>query len=782
LRDRKRGRKSDGFAISFIALTPGLTDMKKICIMFPQMDNTRIQKRIDVIRYYHANDTSIRKTAKLFDVNYRTVHKWLKWHEHSGEKRLLENYHRPWNRFRIDVEEEAMRLKEQYPAITVRAMQNELTARGLKMSIKGIWGILHRFGCAGLDKKSMGNYFTQAKGHTREASARLEQATELLKAGRTDEAAAVLNPVPFLPSNEIITQIPDNLLNLRRKVEKAAALFGIVPLHQYLNDLRNLQTELKKAGMNYSALQIGIIELLALEWIYRPVEQLKKARELKKMLAATESGASYLLFELRFLLLVSEGIAHAELSHMPEARAIARLCRRMLAHRRYVSRQPMLDLSALYTYIDEFKKAEKIHEVILNKTVDPDNRKEVMTGYANILFTSGNYKKLSRIIRSKDFQEDWSIHARIFIFRAMLSLTRGEPQKAVEQCMEALKLCRHEELNKQIFNAYVIMACAHSSMGKASQACAIFHRLVLFLKKKNLKRYIPEIKLLLKLRTEKEYAGTPARDIHPVIRLILLLARGSYSRAYALARQKGILSSFFRFIFFFPETVVQRLHKGKPTYLPRAILMLPAFNHKNPAYHVKFIGKFLIYKDQRLLKTRLQPKETAFIIHLASRAGTPGTSIQIDGIYKNFWPKARQPARNFSHTLVRIKKALGIPTHLLIVARRDNPVLVNRGVFFTNDFQDFEQAIAQAQAFKRADAWDFAKKEYLRAFKLWREEPFRKVYDRWSEDFRTTALNRLTNEIDDFVKECKSRQDNIFTERTIRFVSRIINSETGSVG
>lgn len=740
------------------------------------MDN-KINVRLDAVRYYLAHEESLRKTAPKFNVSYRTLFKWVKWFREHGEKRLLDTYRRPWNRYDRRQEERVAAVKESNPGITLRSAQHRLLEEGLAVSLKGIWNIWRRYGFAGIDKRSAGNYFTQSKCVTREARVRIEQAKKLFDAGYPRDAAVVLNSVPYLPLNDVVKQLPDDQLSLRRRLEKTAALFGITPVHKYLDDLRELQADLRRAGLHYSLLQAGIIEVMALEWIYRPVEQLKKVRELKAAIASREGGASYLNFELRFILAISEAIACVELSRYRKALRIARQCRRMLAYRKFRPMQLMIDLGALYTYLDEFKKAEAQHRAVMESTADRETKRILQGGLANIMFSSGNYRELNRIIRSKEFVQEWSIRARIWIFRAMVSLMKGEPQKAIDQCAEALKISRQDELNRQIFNAYNIIACAHSSMGNCARARQVFRRLAVFLKKVNLRRYLPEIGLLLRPKSTARYRRRARGDIPPSIRLILQLAAGSYQRAYDLARQKGILSTFFRYVFFYPDIVVSRLHKSQPTYLPRPVLMLPAFNDEKITFHIKFLGRLIVGRGEKVIGTRLKPKDGALLIQIACRANTPGKRIPLDRLIGNFWPGTRRPAQNLAHALVRIKKALGIPTHLLSVSRSKPAVILNRGIFFTSDYQLYGETIAQAQALKRAQMWDLALTEFRRAFGQWRSEPFRRMFDAWSEELRTVALGRFKDDLDDFHRAAKARGDT----GAVRFANNSAAAVSGSI-
>lgn len=157
------------------------------------------------------------------------------------------------------------------------------------------------------------------------------------------------------------------------------------------------------------------------------------------------------------------------------------------------------------------------------------------------------------------------------------------------------------------------------------------------------------------------------------------------------------------------------------------------------------------------------------------KAGEPGKKILLEDIYNNFWKESPQAAKNLSHLLVRIKKILKIPSHLLEMSRRGGePALVNRGIHFITDYNEFEQMLTTAQAFERAGEWGFAKKEYLRAFRIFRGEPFKKMYDNWSEDMRGVILNKLETEALHFAKCCLEHRNKRDAKKILEKVLKII--------
>ncbi len=767
-----------------------LTNSLRYCIIFPHMDNSRLKKRLDAVRAYLDSKESLRTTAVRFNINYRTLFKWVQLYKQGGEKRLLASYKKPWNRMTERTEAGIVRLKEECPDITIRAARDKLQKKGIHVSHKGIWGVWRRYGYAGYKKIEISTDFTKYSASTEEASAKLEQAKQLFAADKIEDAAAILNSIPSLPNNELLSRLPDHMLSLPRQVEKIGAMFGTMPLSQYLRKLQSLFTRLKKAHMYYSAIRIGFIEVLALEWSYRPQAQLERIGELKMLLEKSKDCSSYMLFDIRYMLLVSEAIAYAELMQLGKARAIARVCQQMLAHRKDVPAKLMYDLGALYSYLEEYRKALRWMWRVFS-TTDPDTKKQLALPYAGLLYTSGQYDELRKFLKSVDSTDQWGNRARVLLFTAQMQLMKGQPQKTIDSATQALIHARRDEVNRLISLASVTIACAYSSMGETKKARDMLRRLIPHLKKRRLIKDLAWLTIILGQEVTDEGGLLATHGIYPSVMLARYVSKGDYVRAHNYAKRKGLLSPFYRYTFFFPDVVISRLEKGKPTYLPKAVRMLPLFNHKNPVIYIKFLGRFLLYKSQIYLRVKMPPKHIAFLTHFAFRASTPGSAIPLQQVLHNFWPHTRNPARNLSHLLVDIKKALRIPHHLItITARRGMKVVLNRGIYFTLDYHEFEEALVRAQALQRVDVWDLARKEYAHAFELWRGEPFKKMYDSWSEDFRNVAMNKFEREVVEFTKQCVQRKDYKTVRQTLKRIDKIVNdnpklfalkSETGKI-
>jgi len=718
--------------------------------------------RLDIVNHYLKSGESLRSTAERFHVSYRTVVKWIKLYRREGEERLLTGRH--WNRKEKELEEKIMLLKERNPCLTVRKAKEILHRRGIEISIKGIWSIWRRYGYAGLRREDIGDYYTMSCPWTREAKEKFEEAKDMYHLGNIKASADILNSIPVVPDNEFILQIPDRYLNLRRRVEKTTILLGKIPVRSYLKKTRRIFKECKKRKLYYSAFRIGISEIIALSWSADPIGQLKKIEELKNMLYLRE--LSKLPFELRFMLLISEGIAYAQLLKIDKALEIAKSCGVMLKRMKNIPSYFTFNLAILNTYLDNIREAEYWYLRSLKK-LDDEKRKVVDIYLAEIYLCKGEYQKAIQIYKRAQLS-GWGFYSRKLLAQSIWSLVNGMPRKAITLSTKALIQSRKEEVSSRIISAYFVIASSYASFGEKKRAKNILRRLLPFLIKNRLKRVEIIYRILLSQSQISE-------SFLPSAKLALLLKSGNYKKAYKFACKKGLLSYLHRYIFFYPELITENIEKGISTGLPKAMLKLPIFNEKALVYDIRFLGNPVVYKNQKYLKIKLLPKDAAFVIQLALKAGEPGKMIFLKNLYDSFWPDSSAPARNLSHLLVRTKKALRIPSHLLEIShRKGEGVLINRGIHFITDYGKFDQVLVTAHAFMRSGKWSFARREFLRAFRLFRGIPLKGMFDRWSDDLQRVILNRLEREAISFVKGCLEHRNRRDARRVLERVSRII--------
>lgn len=718
------------------------------------MDNKIIELRNQAVRAHLEDGRSLRATARLLGRHYQTVYRWIKRYKAGGTAGLIAGYKKPWNRIHPDREEMIVAMKEKEPGLTVRRARTILARHGDVISVKAIWGIWKRYGYAGYRRENMTNSHIEYGPWSREAEKKIILVNFLIRADQPENAAEVLNSIPFLPANDLLSRVPEKILNSRRRIEKLFSRFGKIPLDVYLKEVRRFQRACRRKDLNYSALRLGIKEVMALEWKARPLEQLKKIARLKGMICGRHARLSPLLFEPHFTLLISEGIAQAFLLNIKAATAIAHSCGRRLNNRPNPSGYFMFDLSSLYIALEDFRNAEKWLVRILGK-LDEKTEKAVRGNLALIHLYKGELGKAKRVGGAAVFGL-WLPDTWLRLFQAQMSLIKGEPHKAIDLALDTLFSLKRERLSRGLFDASLTIASAYSSLGEIHKAKSVLRGIRQFFMKQNLRK---EVSLIDTLVGHSDIID-PGEGILPSIRLALMLKKSRFKKAVRYAREKNLQSFFSRYVFFFTATVSQLVEAGAKVGLPKKVLGLPVFNREIPVYNIRFLGRLIVYKNQRLRRIRLSPKESAFLIQWAMRAPEPGHSIALPEIYDNFWKGRSNPARYLSHLLTRLRKSLKIPLHLLVVSRsQGNPVLTNKGLYFLTDYNEFVEILARAKALEKTGEWQFARQRFLEAFSLIRGGLFKKMYDGWSENLRTAVINRLGSEIESAVKFCKIRGD-----------------------
>jgi len=704
--------------------------------MYNKLNLQEIKKTpLEIIEYYF-NNGSLRKTAREYNIHYQTLYKWVKEYKKNGEKikeKFISGYKRPWNRFPYEIEQKIVLLKEKEPSLTVREAKKILEKEGLKISIKGIWNVWKRYGYAGFIKNKFCYEFTKYIPWSKEAIKKYNIAKFLYNSGKLKEASEILNSIPSLPQNDLISKIPNEYLNLKRKVEKMIYLFGDIPLKDYIKKIEKLYKEAKKKNLNYLLLRISIPKIVALKWQGKINQVLKEIKKIKKFIKNIKNPS---LFSIKFPLLIIEGNAYA-MYDIKRARKIAKFCSYLLKNKKIPSPYFALYLGVFYVNILEYNKAEYWTLKGINK-VDEETKNTHKEILCLIYLNKGEYKKAINFLKGAKISE-WG-KSSLLLYKSTIWILKGEFQKALSIINFVSKLPKKES-KYLIFQCLFKLAYIYSLLNKNKEAKIILKKLFPFVKKNKFLLYEKMIEPLIKEKNvESEF---------PFAKIVSFLKNKKYYKALNYAKKKGIIQHLYRYVAFFPESLNELIEKGKKTYLPKSLLKFPVFNKKYPVYHIKFLGKLRIYKNKKYLNIKLSPKEASFLIHFALKADKPDKGIELDKIYENFWNKSLKPGKNLSTLLFRIKKKLKISSHLIEISKKEN-ILKNKGIYFTTDYSEFEFRIFQAKAFLNLEEYKLAKKEFLKAFKIFRDKPFKNMYDNWSEDLRTKILNKYIEEKEKF--------------------------------
>ncbi|GAG60191.1 unnamed protein product [marine sediment metagenome] len=425
----------------------------------------------------------------------------------------------------------------------------------------------------------------------------------------------------------------------------------------------------------------------------------------------------------------------------------------------------MRDLGQLYAHLEDFREAKSWYL----KSIDSLSGKEkkiTKSLLADTFIVKGEYKRALEVLKNEEL-DHWGSHSKMLRIQSMWSLIKGMPNRAISLATEVLASLEKEEAKGSIFGCYFTIASAYCSLGEKVRARRILKGLLPFL----LKNGLQEVKAIIDILISQSPPGKDSMPLCelslPTIKVLLLLKNGQYAKALKYAEKKGLLGLFHRYVFFFPEAITGLLEKGKPTGLPRTMLNLQVFRKEIPVYSVKFLGNIIVYKNQKSLRVQLSPKDASFLIFLAS---SREKSIPLDRIYNNFWPRSEIPSRNLAHLLVRIRKALRLPSHYLHIKEKR----LYFDCYFSTDYEKYKEHLAQAKAFLRVGEWRFAKREYLHAFKLFRDEPFKKMYDNWSDDKRLEILFSYDTEVTTFIRELIKLGRKEEAERILKGAKKIV--------
>lgn len=730
-------------------------------------------KKVKAVKTYLGNGESLRKSAHSFGISYLTLWRWVKRYKVGGAEALKTKknlYKMPWKRSSRDIEEKVMFLKEQNSSLSIRRARQLLHRAGITISNKGIWGIWKRYG---LIKKSIQNPLSRFGISTPESEDGIRRAKMFIRDGDLKSAARILNDIPCLPEDPIILEIPDKFLSLRRKLDRLCVEIGEIPYPEYLRKIRRVGKVLERKGYVYSSIIANFLELTALINMKKPQEQSRTLSLLaRKMRKVKESP-------LWFLFLVQRAANYCYLRKIRKGLDIVKECRR------FVHRLPFpyywSTFGALLTTFGRFKEAFLFFKKASEKEKNlKDFERFVIYASLHGHAMAGEYSSGNKmLVKVTVLQNSLDAGGIYYLARAYMSFGQNKLTDAAKFFLESLEKASQNQLHNILYATSVGLASVANTVNKKNEA-KTYLRKYLWLMKRD--RLVAQELILKSLLGSVKSIPKEFRYISPFYLLNLLLqARHTmkicdYRKTYNYAKRHGLMGLFHRWIVFFPEPVLHVLEKGKPTGLPKTILRFPVFDQKIPVYHIKFLGHFIVSKNQKYLKTRLTPKEKAFLIHLALKAGESGKFILLKELYQNFWPGRKNPSNQLLHLLTSLKKKLNLSGYLLgISAKHYTPKLTNRGIYFTTDYGEFVALLFQIETLEAKNEWRLARKEYLRAFRLFHGEPFEKMYDGWSENMRGVILNQLKVKAINFAKGCLEH-NNIEAPRLSASIKKVLEN------
>jgi transposase-like protein/tetratricopeptide (TPR) repeat protein len=734
------------------------------------------ERRAEAVKEYLREGTPLRKIARHLDVSHATLWHWIKRYQEHGTRGLQPGSAVRRNR-RIgkDIEMRIMRLKERWPGISIRKAQTMILDQAeCSVSTFVIWRVWRDHGFIRKKNEDPLDLFIRS---TPALDQKLDAARQRVEKKDNRSAAMILNDLPRVPRTEILKQIPERFLSPRRKLDLLCLERRSGPYEDFAKKARRTGKILERHGLLYSSIIADFLELDALDIIGRPEQ---KAKVLDRMAAKMQGVKNY---SLRFLFAFEQAYTAVYMLQISRAMRFLETCRRLAYCLPYPHYQELF--GALLVLVGKFRNAGHFYRMALKKSARPDRAAGLILQIARYAHCyAGEYaacrSMMAAVRKAWDLKAPLSLGSAFDLTKAYLSYGQGHLAEAADSFVRSLETAHQGKHVNRIYAASVGLAGVAMALNNKTEAMTYLRKYLPLMRKNRLRRE----ELLLKCFLNRDTDIAAELKQTPPFCLLAMIKRadrsgktGDYRKSFMFASRHGLEGLFHRWIVFYPASVVHLMDRGKKTGLPRTIMNFPVFNQNIPVYNVKLLGRMALARNQIRLKVRLSPREKAFLIHLALRASTPGRSVMVSDLRGNFWPKSPDAAALLSHMLVRLRKKLHLASHLLAVTTgtrgSGESRLVNKGIYFTTDYQEFRALLTQAKTLRLSGEWPYARREYIRAFALLRGEPFQGMYDPWSETVRGMILNMADDSARDFARESEMRNGKKEGDQILKKVASI---------
>jgi tetratricopeptide (TPR) repeat protein/transposase len=728
----------------------------------------------------YLNGGKLKEVAAEYSIHYNTLSRWVQVYQQAGEDgvdAILSG--KPWNRSPREREERVVRMKEAIPSLTIREAQQKLKQQDLRISVKGIYGIWKRYN---MMKRSVNDPYSPFGSLTAESGHALARAQALLnecaEGHCLKKAAIIINNIPVFPREgaAVLRRIPDRCLTPRRRLDKICLEFMVIPMPEFRAKVHTVRTLLEEKKLFYTAIIAGLIEILALHWMNTPQEELKVWSILHKRAGKIHDPV------LRFLLNFFYASVHAKTGAMKKAGPYLKKNRDLL---RALPHRPFIESHGdLMAFASEYRKAQSFYMRAMQKQHEVIGQSWLRTKLMMIYVLAGDYHKALREARMIKKGALAAVRVNYTVNKGLLYYGLGKFDKAVACVRGTFTHAEKEQFRNMLYAAVLTLASVEQARGEIDEAAMIIKKHLRLVKKYGLKLEQVVLEFLFRGQAPpRQMAGMP------IVKLIRKLKRAHDTRrvkdfrnACAYARGKGLIGFFHRCMVFYPAVVLGLMERGYRTDLPRAVLRFPVFNKEVPVYRVKFLGSMRVSRRRKQLKAKFTPKERALLVYIATKINEPGRSVPVRKAYGYFWDGSANPANRLSHVLVRIRNGLGLPAHLLYISSRTmEKRIVNRGFYVSSDYEDFQTMLAEAAALERAGEWDYARRMFRQGFRLMRGEPFKGIYDEWSENMRTTIINHLESALKAFSRSCAQHGVREDAMQIGRYLARILPNRDFSI-
>jgi transposase-like protein len=698
-----------------------------------------LEIKINAIKEFIASP-SLTRLARKYGINAMTLKRWVRQYRKMGvDDFTLDNlYRRPPNRLASALEEKIYLIKEREPGITLGQARIKFRSEGINVCLATIRRIWRSHGYIERQMALSSQQFAALRDNTQ----LLQQSYRVMnRRGSFSEAARFLNRMTTCQDLKILGMIPDRYLSMRRRLEKLDAMRSIEPMPFFYQRARQVRESLERRKYFFSTLQAGFVEASALSWLDHPAQGLALINHLMRVTPGKLSRY------LRFRLLFYKGRFLADMLRTDSAMDCARQCETLMKSLNQFDLESRM--SQLYSGLGDYRKARMILEKAV-KRYKPEVGDGDIISQAVYAAIGGDYRFARRLANKLTNITD-QYKPLYYVTLAYCQIGAGDLERALELSRKAVTHAQKEGFLNFLQASVIVQASVYAALGFRAEALKVIRKIMPLLARRKVKRdfYIHAI-----------LAGRPHVSMRfhsfPPIKMLIQLKEagrtgriGDYHAVLKYAIRKGLLGIFHRYCLLAPEAVAKQLARAKPTHLPSPILRLPVFNTNLPSFRIDILGRFKIYRQEKPLNIRLRPKDAAFFIHLMMARNS---CLSLDRCIANFWPHATDPKSNLYHLLRRLRQKLMIPSQFLYVK---NHVVHYKGSAIS-DFKIFQEALSLARALEAGREWNFANQEYQRAFKIFRGEPFRNMYDPWSDDERIRILNQLEVSAVAYANSCRS--------------------------
>ncbi len=696
-------------------------------------------RKVGAIKEVLAGQTQTR-VARKYRIHAVTLCRWIKRFRQVGADDFLKGNSRGRS-VRSSTQardKEICQIKESEPGITLARARARLRQSGVSACPATIRRIWSEYGYTGFcssrpaDQRPLAADERRLLAEARRAVADHEPIRN---------AARLVNEMKSCPDHELLLKIPDHCLSLPHRLEKLDAACSVDKMTVQYRHARDLRRRFEREKQYYSMLRAGMNEVFALDHLNYSHRGLRLINRLQRLVPGGFNRCH------RFKLLVKKGRFYTDLLMIKEAAECTRQCGLLLKSLK--QHRLRVELSHLYASLGEYGKAAVQLEKAISRNAQGATVNERISQAAYHAM-GGKYRIARGMIRNLT-EPDGLYKTLCYATIAACEIGSGNPERALEFSQKAIANARRDGLVNYLHASLIIQASAYAALGFADEALHSLRKIMpLLSERKVLKSYFIHASLAGNTRISKKYR------LFPPINLLLRLKKAGrsgrpedYEAAYAYASNKGLLGIFHRYCLLAPAAAAKLLNRGRSTRLPRAILNLPIFNKEIPSFRLDFLGPLRIYRKEKPLNVKLPPKDAALFIHLLMARGF---RRPLDECLRNFWPRARDPKNNLYHLLRRLRRQLMIPAQYLFV--RKNFIYYTGGGI--TDYAILQGSLTLGRVLDGAGKWGWAKREYRRAFRLFRGEPFRRTYDPWSDELRTRILAGIESAVADYAGRSRS--------------------------